>query len=481
MKYKRFVLSVAVFLLILLPVLADEPENVMKSINAGDIFELNKILASPDMKGRLSGTDGYDKAAKWTAAKFKRWRLKPVYGKDFLQPFEVGYNEMRETHFSVILPPKDKEEKPQVLAMEIYKDFCPTLYGGFGQVEADVVFVGFGLTAPELGWDDYRDIDVKGKIVATLHGTPQIEGKDFSKYVERQPKLDSAVKHEAAGLILINRAVVSGSGNYMEGLPMVMVGDKVANLLFKPKGYDIQSVKALLRDGNPLSFETGVKAMIHTIGAHHDKALTFNVVGMLEGSDPELRNEYIIFGGHLDSMGPWPVVHPGASDNASGSAVVMGLAHAFSRLKKRPKRSIVFALFAAEETGLRGSKHMASNLPEFPSKPILMSNHDMNGVGTSVYVAGGKTYPELYEIILKVNAKYKINENISGGTISHIGGNSDYVPFMEKKIPALSTWVRGGQRYGIHTKEDSIYVITPKIMEDIVRLYFVAGYQFANK
>jgi hypothetical protein len=481
MKHKHFVLSLVVFLLILQPVRADEPENVMKSINAGDIFEFNKILASPGMKGRLSGTDGYNRAAKWAAAKFKRWRLKPVYGKDFLQPFEVSYNEMRETHFSVMLPAKDKEEKPEVLAMEIYKDFCPTLYSGFGQVEADVVFVGFGLTAPELGWDDYRDIDVKGKIVATIPRTPQIKGKDFSKYVERQAKLDSAVKHEAAGLILINRAVVSGSGNYTEVLPMVMVGDKVANLLFKPKGYDIQSVKALLRDGHSLSSETGVKAMIQTIGAHHDKALTFNVVGMLEGSDPELRQEYIIFGGHLDHMGPWPLVHPGASDNASGSAVVMGLANAFSRLKKRPKRSIVFALFAAEETGLRGSKYMASNLPEFPSKPILMSNHDMNGVGKSLYVAGGETYPELYEIILKVNAKYEINSNISAGTISHVGGNSDYAPFLEKGIPALSTWVRGGQRYGVHTKEDSIYVITPKVMEDIVRLYFMAVYQFANK
>ena len=481
MKFKRFVLSLVVLLLILLPVCADEPEGIMKSIKAGDIFEFNKILASPAMQGRLSGTDGYNKAAKWAAAKFKRWGLKPVYGKDFLQPFEVSYNEMRETHFSVVLPAKDKADKPQVLTMEIYKDFCPTLYSGFGQVEADVVFVGFGLTAPELGWDDYRGIDVKGKIVATLHGTPQIKGKDFSKYVERQAKLDSAVKHEAAGLILINRAVVSGSGNYTEGLPMIMVGDKVANLLFKLKGYDIQSVKALLRDGHPLSFETGVKAMIQTIGAHYDKALTFNVVGMFEGSDPELRQEYIIFGGHLDHLGPWPVVHPGASDNASGSAVVMGLAHAFSRLKKRPKRSIVFALFAAEETGLRGSKHMASNLPEFPSKPILMSNHDMNGVGTSLYIAGGKTYPELYEIMLKVNAKYEINPNISGGIISHVGGNSDYAPFLEKGIPAYSTWVRGGQRYGVHTKEDSIYVITPKIMEDIVCLYFMAGYQFANK
>jgi len=105
----------------------------------------------------------------------------------------------------------------------------------------------------------------------------------------------------------------------------------------------------------------------------------------------------------------------------------------------------------------------------------------MNGVGTSLYVAGGKTYPELYEIMLKVNTRHEINPNINAGAISHIGGNSDYAPFLEKGIPAISTWVRGGQRYGVHTAEDTIYVITPKIMEDIVRLYFMAVYQFANK
>ena len=76
---------------------------------------------------------------------------------------------------------------------------------------------------------------------------------------------------------------------------------------------------------------------------------------------------------------------------------------------------------------------------------------------------------------------FEFNKNISAGKISHVGSNSDYAPFLEKGIPAYSTWVRGGQRYGVHTKEDSIYVITPKIMEDIVRLYFMAGYKFANK
>lgn len=262
---------------------------------------------------------------------------------------------------------------------------------------------------------------------------------------------------------------------------MVMVGDEVAEVLFQPNGYDVPGVKAGLQDGNSLSFPTGIEAEIKAYGAHHENVMTYNVVGMIEGSDPVFKEEYMIFGGHLDGIGPWPVLHPGASDNASGSAVVLGLASAYSRLERRPKRSVVFALFAAEELGLLGSKHMASHLPEFPSKPIMMSNHDMNGVGTSLRIEGGKTYPELYQYILAVNDEYAINNHISADDISLVGGNSDYAPFLEIGIPAYSNWARGGQRYGIHSAGDSIYVITPKIMEDIVKLYFMAGFKFLNE
>ena len=283
-------------------------------------------------------------------------------------------------------------------------------------------------------------------------------------------------------MILISSAVVSGSGIYIEGLPMVMVGNEVAKQLFSAKGYDMDSLRALLRDGHPLSFSTGVKARIKHAGAHHPRSATYNVVGMIEGSDPVLKEEYMIFGGHLDHLGPWPVIHPGANDNASGSAVVMGLAHAFSQLKKRPKRSVVFALFAAEEVGLIGSSYMADNLPDFPSKPIMMSNHDVNGNGTSLYISGGKDYPELFEILIDVNKRYKINQSIDAGGIRAMGAGSDYAPFVDKGIPTYSTWVRGGGRRGVtHTAGDSIYVITPKIMEDLVRLYFAAGYLFLNK
>lgn len=482
MKTRRFFYFLFIFLIIWPSLRADEVEDITLSIKGGDLYELVKVLTSPDMEGRLSGHRGYDQAAKWAAAQFKNWGLKPVYDKSFLQFFELSYNEMRETAFSLILPPKNKEEQPRLAEMKIYKDFCPTLYSGFGEVEAEVVFVGFGLTAPELGWDDYISQNVEGKIVATLPGTPRLEGKDFSGYTARAVKIINAKKHGAAGMILINRPVVSGSGVYIEGLPMVMVGDEVAKQLFSTKGYDVDSLRALLRDGHPLSFSTGVKARIKHAGAHHPRAATYNVVGMIEGSDPVLKEEYMIFGGHLDHLGPWPVIHPGANDNASGSVVVMGLARAFSKLEKRPKRSIVFALFAAEEVGLVGSTYMAENLPDFPSKPIMMSNHDMNGDGTALFISGSKDYPELYELLLDVNERYGMNLSLEAGGIQTMGAGSDYAPFVRRGIPTYSTWVRGGGRRNVtHTAGDSIYVITPKIMEDIVRLYFAAGYQFLNK
>ena len=482
MLFKRIVSGLAIFLLAF-SLNADDAEDVLASINGGHIYGIIKMLTSEEMGGRLSGTEGYDRAAQFVASKYKEWGLAPVYGDSFLQPFRMAYNEMRETQFSVIFPPNPEEPESQstIKEMTIYRDFCPTLYSGFGRVEAEVVFVGFGLTAPELGWDDYKGIDVDGKIVATLNGTPQIQGKDFSAYTERTVKLLNAKKQGAAGMILINRAVVSGSGIYVENLPMVMVGDEVANLLFQNKGYDVKSVRALLRDGNPIRFRTGIRAEIHAKGVHHPNATTYNVVGMIEGSDPVLREECLIFGGHLDHLGPWPIVHPGASDNASGSTIVMELAYAFSRLRTKPKRSIIFALFGAEELGLLGSKHMAANMPEYPSKPLMMVNIDVAGAGTGIRVTGGKTYPGLYGLIEEVNAKYSINSNISAGEISPVGGNSDYAPFLAKGIPAYTNSARGGQRFGMHTAEDSIYIVTPKVMEDMARLYFMASYLFANK
>jgi len=256
---KRLFLFVIIILVAIHPLPADELEDVMAAIKGGHIFEVINVLTSPEMGGRLSGTEGYDRAAKYVASKYEEWGLEPVYGDSFLQPFGMAYNEMRETHFSLTFPPNPKvnEGKSVVKEMTIYKDFCSTLYSGFGHVEAEVIFVGFGLTAPELEWDDYKGVDVNGKIVATLRGTPRIQEKDFSSYAERTVKLLNAKKHGAAGMILINRAVVSGSGIYVENLPMVMVGNEVANLLFKSKGYEIQSLRASLEDGHHLSFSTG--------------------------------------------------------------------------------------------------------------------------------------------------------------------------------------------------------------------------------
>lgn len=99
MNLKRFTLTLVVFLLVLQPIRADEPEDIMKSIKGGDIFEMNKFFASPEMERRLSGTEGYNRAEEWVAAKFKEWGLSPVYGKCFLQPFIINYNEMHENGY----------------------------------------------------------------------------------------------------------------------------------------------------------------------------------------------------------------------------------------------------------------------------------------------------------------------------------------------------------------------------------------------
>jgi len=457
-----------------------EPEQVAHSIRAGDLFDLTRVLASPEMEGRLAGSPGYLRAARWAAARFKEWGLDPVLA-DYLQNFEVDYNETGESAFELILPAREGSAQAETRPLAAYRDYCPPLYSGFGEAEGEVVFAGFGITAPELGWDDYGALEARGKIVALVQGVPEVQGKDFSPYLPRQHRLRNAARHGAVGLILIQMPVISGAGVYVEGLPMVMTGEEQVQPLFSGKGYDLRTVRALLRDGRPLAFATGVRARIRTSGVHHSRAQACNVLGLVKGSDPLLWKDPIILGGHLDGIGRWPRLYPGANDNASGSAIILALGRAFAALKKKPKRSIMLALFGAEELGLLGSRHLAQNLPGRLSKPAWMVNFDMNGSGNKLQVSGGRSFPELFTLLEKVNGEYSILETMTASEITAVGGNSDYAPFLEMGIPAYANWVAGGARGGVHSPDDSIYAITPQIMEDVARLYFLAVYGLADR
>ena len=203
------------------------------------------------------------------------------------------------------------------------------------------------------------------------------------------------------------------------------------------------------------------------------------MVGWLPGSDPALGREYVLVGAHLDHCGDWPVLLPGADDNASGSATVLEIARAAARLAPRPRRSIVFVLFGGEETGLLGSKHFVAAQPGSLGTCLAMLNMDMVGAGTGAYVAGGKNFPAVLHAVESARDRREPGMSIKAG-LSEGEARADHGPFQQAGIPAVSIFGSGGNHHGYHSPEDTIWWITPKAMEAIGRVVLDAAVTLAN-
>jgi Zn-dependent M28 family amino/carboxypeptidase len=207
------------------------------------------------------------------------------------------------------------------------------------------------------------------------------------------------------------------------------------------------------------------------------------VVGLIEGSDPELKDEVIIIGGHLDGQGSMGnVVFPGALDNASGVSDILGVAKALATSEIKPKRSVLFILFGGEECGLYGSEFYAKN-PLFPiEKTKLMINLDMVGNGTGFYLANGKSYPELYKHFESANNNF-IHRQMDASEWSKNYGRprSDESNFEKAGIKTFGMWTRNSVfPVYYHHPKDKTDVLTPEIMEDAAKLLYLGVLGVAN-
>ena len=196
-----------------------------------------------------------------------------------------------------------------------------------------------------------------------------------------------------------------------------------------------------------------------------------NVVGMIEGTDPELKKEYLVLGAHLDHVGSQAgLLFPGANDNASGSAAVLELAKAFQLSKLKPKRSLLFVLFASEEQGMFGSKYFVNNLKINPNKIIAMFNFDCVGYGDSIQIGNGKSSPELWNIARKLDRE---NSNLMVSNTWR-GGGADATAFHEKGIPCLYFISKYSYDH-LHQPTDTPETLNPELFEKIVRLCYLTA------
>jgi Zn-dependent M28 family amino/carboxypeptidase len=391
------------------------PEAALKSITAAAIMQHVRVLSSDEFEGRGPATPGEDKTVAYLVDQLKKAGLQPGNPDGtYVQNVPiVGFTPSPETAWVA-------REKP--IAMTFPNDYVAYTH----QVKADlrlkdteVVFVGYGIVAPEFGWDDYKGVDVRGKTVLMLINDPPIPaapdaagldekifgGKAMTYYGRWTYKYEIAAKLGAAACIIIHEtgpaaypyAVVINS-NARETFDIASLDgnaglvpvqgwvtlDKAIEL-FAAAGKDFREMKkaALSRDFHPVSLDA--KASF-TIKTELRNSSSRNVVALVPGSDPKLKDEYLVYSAHWDHIGRDPKmtgdqIFNGAADNASGTAAMLEVARAFAQSPIKPKRSILFFFPTLEEKGLLGSKYYANN----PLYPLARTIANLNQDGLNPY------------------------------------------------------------------------------------------------
>ncbi len=458
----------------------------LASISPAETYDIVKTLARPEYAGRLTGAPGYTAAAQWAAKKLASWGLRPISGKDgYLQPYASPYTIIDKAEMTILLPegPADPAKAPAYKEMKLVpeKDFLPLLYSASGDKTAETVFAGWGISAPEIGYDDYAGVDVKDRFVLCFRGTPDNDPK-YQRYDEHRTRMRTAKDKGALGIVYIYEEIASNpNGDFLEGFMPAEISGKVMDAVLKDADSTAADLKkALTTWKRPISFPLRAKIRLAVASRHFPQAVGYNVVGYIEGSDPRLRRECVVIGGHFDHTGAhMGLLFPGADDNASGSATSMEAGKAFAALAHKPKRSVVIALFGGEELGLQGSTWFVDHVPGPFDKVAGMFNFDMTGEGDGLWGAASAEPAEFRKALEDADKSVKILRGL--GTIRGVGvRGSDFAPFFLKGIPTASLG-SNGPHLAYHQTGDTIYRINPDIMADAAKMAFLAAYAWADR
>ncbi|MCL1893043.1 MAG: M20/M25/M40 family metallo-hydrolase [Holophagaceae bacterium] len=428
-------------------------------------------LSDKNTAGRLTGHAGYTNAAKYSLSRFTSLGLKGQ-----LQAYPQPHSVLDGGSLVATL----NEEK--VHTAELLKEFLPLLFSDSGQTKAPSVFVGWGIHAPELGYDDYARVDVKGKFVVCFRGTPDNDPK-WVYHDEHRTRMKVASERGAVGLIYVYSTVIAHpNGDLIPKFLVTMISDSFFDKLLTAEGSTTEDLtKQLRQTKKPASFPLDAVIDLSVKARHFPKSEGYNVVSWLEGSDPKLKEECVVIGGHLDGVGDHIGLRfPGAEDNASGSAVVIEIAKAFVKNGLRPKRSVVFVLFGSEEQGGHGSAHFAENLPPQFKKMSAFINFDMVGMGTKVNTS-------MSELMETHRGKLEASDqglSVLGNIrmVRTLGVRSgDIVPFFKKGVPLIGLSSNGPRPEDLyHQPGDTHNLVQAEIMEKTSKLMFRFGYELAN-
>jgi hypothetical protein len=482
----KYLISVLLCLLFIKAYPQDQEKAILStfhSISSHDLLDYAAELSSEKYKGRLSGSPGYEAAANWVADQLKLSGLKPgMTDGTFFQWFPNAYSDVLTPGCITLLEGIGNQQKEY----NFPDDFFPGSNSASGTVSDEVVYVGFGISAPELNYDDYRNIDVKGKILLMHTGVPY-NGRDSSllkweTYSYHRYKFQRAKELGAAGILYIGK-IANPNTSYLEGLVYAHISEAVAEELFA--GTDQKCAEthaAIVKNIQPNSFPLNKTVQLSASTKHYPESRSCNVIGMIGGTDPILKNEAIIIGAHLDAVGSPGCLFPGALDNASGSADILAAAKALASSEVKPARSIIFVFFGGEECGLYGSQKCVDS-PVWPKeKVVCMINLDMVGNGTGFQLANGKSFPELLTHFTEANDKY-IHRDLKASEvrISYGRPRTDGAIFEKAGYKTLSLYTSGSVKpVYYHAPLDNTDALTPEIMEDAAKLLYLSVLGLAN-
>lgn len=464
--------------------------NQFHKITSEEMMSWLEKLCSPEFNGRLTGSSGFIASTEWVAGMFKEWGIKPAGNNGtYFQWFDAPYTDINDIgSLTLNIPQSDGSVIKKSYS---YPDeYYPGMNSGSGEVTAEVVFVGCGVTAPELNYDDYEGIDVKGKIVLMNRDVPYTDPRNpeyakWVKYCYHQYKLENAVRHNAAGMMYIEGNLANPNISYDSSIIVCGIGEQPLEDMFaglKTSNKDLK--EKMIKTLKPASFNTGKIFTIRENTTRHTEGKGCNVIGLIEGSDPVLKNEVIIIGGHLDAVGNAGKVVNGALDNGSGIIDIMGAAKAMAQSGIQLKRSVIFLFFGGEENGLLGSKFYVQN-PIFPKdKTITFINLDCVGNGTGISVNGLSTFKNLLTYFESANTMY-VHRPFYGSapepTPYYGRPRTDEFNFSSTGYKTMSIGTTGAyKKVYYHLPGDDPSSITIDIMEDVAKMIYVALTNMAN-
>ena len=464
---------------------------VQAGTSASDLLEIVKTLAAPEMAGRATGSLGMERAARYIAGEFERAGLTPGgEGGSYIQAFDVvtGIRLGEGNHLTLQGGNSRRDYR-------VGQDFTPFSFSDGGQVQGEIVFAGYGITAPELAYDDYAGVDAAGKIALVLTGEPRERDPDSPfrrpeayRYTDVRYKVINAREHGAKGVILVTNPLTHGeepeqlfafrgiTSTSQSGILAVNALRRVAEDILAAAGRSLLDLQqAIDRDLHPQSFPVPGRTVQLEVRLIHEHGRGWNVIGLLPGTDPTLREQAVVVGAHYDHLGlggetslapsRYGEIHPGADDNASGVAGVLGLARVYAG-GGGARRTLVFVAFAGEEMGLLGSAQYA-RAPAFPlERTVAMLNLDMIGRlrGETLYVFGVETGKEFREVLEAANREVGLQVRFSGDGY----GPSDHTPFSAKDRPVLFFFTGPHEDY--HRPSDTPEKINAPGLARVVRL-----------